>query len=175
MLNHLQQWLVCLKHYALMCLFVSSPARLPPGLHCILLSLFCYAMLGFALVDTERSYIIVLLQILLELGLLALICYAGLKWKDKLPRFSQTFSALVGVNLLLSAISIPVYHALVQQSDGVASVNQAAINVTMLIIFWNLAVLSLIFKRAFDITTLLSAMISFNYFLLYQFIVIWFS
>ena len=44
---------------------------------------------------------------------------------------------------------------------------------TLAILIWNLAVLSLIFKRAFEISTHLSAMISFNYFVVYQFIVIW--
>jgi hypothetical protein len=39
---------------------------------------------------------------------------------------------------------------------------------------WNLAVLSLIFKRSFEIPIQLSAMLSFCYFLIYQVIVFWF-
>ena len=39
----------------------------------------------------------------------------------------------------------------------------------------NLAVLSLIFKRAFEISTNLSAMIAFCYFVLFQFSVYWLS
>ena len=37
----------------------------------------------------------------------------------------------------------------------------------------NLAIISLIFKRSFEITTQLSAMISFNYFVVYQILVYW--
>jgi hypothetical protein len=33
--------------------------------------------------------------------------------------------------------------------------------------------LSLIFKRAFGLGTLISAMVSFNYFVLYQLIILW--
>jgi hypothetical protein len=52
------------------------------------------------------------------------------------------------------------------------SLTQFEIYLSIALIFWNLAVLSLIFKRAFGIGTLASAMISFNYFLLYQLIIV---
>ncbi len=173
MLFHFKQWLTCLKHYILMCLFVSGPERLPHSFHCILFSLLAYFLLGFSLVDGQRSYAIVFVQIVLELGLLALITRIILNWKKKQSRFHQAFSALIGVNLVISAISIPVYHILTQQISAGDGANPAVLNATMLIVFWNLAVLSLIFKRSFEINTILSATISFNYFLIYQIIVIW--
>ncbi len=171
---HFKLWLSCLKHYILMCLFVSSPDRLPRSLHCILFSLFAYCLLGFSLVDEQRSYALVIAQILLELGLLALVAHTGLKWKKKLVRFHQTFSALIGVNLVISAVSIPVYQVLTQKISAGDGIDPVIIYTTMVIVFWNLAVLALIFKRAFEINTVLSSMISFNYFLIYQFIIIWF-
>lgn len=174
MIFNFKQWLTCLKHYLLMCLFVSSPERLPRSLPCILFSVLAYCLLGFSLVDEHRGYAVVITQILLELGLLALVAYAGLNWKKKLSRFHQTFSALIGVNLVLSAMSIFVYQVLTPEINTAGGISPAVIYATMIIVFWNLAVLALIFKRAFEITTVLSAMISFNYFLIYQFIIIWF-
>lgn len=171
---HFKRWLTCLKHYILMCLFVSGPERLPHNLHCILFSLLAYCLLGFALVDEQRSYAMVVAQILLEVVLLALVAHTGLMWKKKQPRFHQTFSALIGVNLVISAVSIPVYQVLTQKINAGGGIDPVFINATMVIVFWNLAVLSLIFKRAFEINIVLASMISFNYFLIYQFIVIWF-
>ena len=157
-----------------MCLLISGPDRLPSGIQNIALSLFCYCLVGFALVDEQRSYATILQQILLELTLLAMVCYAGLKWKGLLPRFTQAFSALIGVNIIISVVSIPLYRFLVQSNELDAEISNTALNATMAIIFWNLVVMSLIFKRAFNINTLMAAMISFNYFLVYQFMVVWF-
>lgn len=170
---HLKQWLISIKHYALMCLLMSGPDRLPGGVQNIILSIFSYCLVGFALVDEQRSYATILLQIALELLLLALVCYFGLKWKGLLPRFTQAFSALIGVNVIISIVSIPAYRMLVRDDLVDGELNRVAINTTMAIIFWNLVVMSSIFNKAFNVTIVIAAMISFNYFLVYQFIVVW--
>ena len=170
---HLKQWLISIKHYALMCLLISGPDRLPGSVQNIILSIFCYCLVGFALIDEQRSYATILLQIALELLLLALVCYSGLKWKGLLPRFTQAFSALIGVNIIISIVSIPAYRMLVQDDLVDGDLNRIAINTTMVIVFWNLVVMSSIFKKAFNVNTLIAAIISFNYFLVYQFIVVW--
>ena len=173
MTYHINHWFVSLKHYVLMCLFLSGPDRLPGGTHSILISAFCYFVIGFSLVDEQRSYSTIVLQIVLELTLLALVIYAGLKWKKLLSRLAQTFSALLGVNMIISAVSIPVYHALTEDHASSGEINRSLLNVTLLIVFWNLSVMSLILKRALNINTLLAAMISFNYIMVYQFMIIW--
>ena len=173
MTHHLKQWLISLKHYVLMCLFVSAPDRLPASLYSILLSLFCYFLIGFSLVDEQRSYATIVVQIALELALLSVVIYTALRWKGLLSRLYQSLSALFGVNMVISAISIPVYEALTQGYSNETELSLSVLNVTLLIVFWNLSVMSLILKRALSINTLLAAMISFNYFMLYQFLIIW--
>jgi hypothetical protein len=42
------------------------------------------------------------------------------------------------------------------------------LQLNLLLLFWNLAVISLIFKRAFEIRTIVAGIIAFNYFLLYE-------
>ncbi len=170
--NIIGEWLVCLKHYLLMCLLLSSPERLRYNPYCVTLTLFSYFLIGLLLVDEQRSYAAVCAQISLELVMLGSIAYWGLRWKKFPGRFLQTFSALLGINMIITAVTIPIYRSVAQYEVNIANL---LIYVTLAILIWNLAILSLIFKRAFDISTHLSAMISFNYFVLYQFIVIWFS
>jgi len=175
MTDHLMQWLYCLKQYALMCVFASGPQRLPDSPACIVLSVFAYFLLGFALIGPEHSYTLVIAQILFEVALLSLLTYVGLKWKSMLSRFKQTWSALIGINLIISAVTIPVFRMMTDNSNTADSIGSSVLYVTMLMIFWNLAILSQIIKSAFEISTVMSAMIVFNYFLLYQFTVIWFT
>lgn len=173
MIYHLQQWALCLKHYTMMCLFASSPEHLPSSIHCIALSLISYLLLGLLLVDGQRGYLVVVSQILLELALLALITYAGLRLKQILSRMIQTLSALVGVNLIMTAISIVIYRLVAGDNLAAESLSQAVIHLLLALVLWDLAVLSLVFKRAFGIGALASVMITFNYFILYQFIIVW--
>ncbi len=174
MVQLLNQWLYCLKHYALMSVFVSTPDKLPYRLDCLILTLFCYCLLGFALVDEQHGYGLVLLQIALEVTLLALLAFLGLKWLAKLSRFSQCFSALVGVNFVISAVTIPIIHRITPDINSESAVDSELLYVTMVMVFWNLAAISQILKRAFEVNTVMSAMIAFNYFLIYQFTVVWF-
>ncbi len=172
MLNIIGQWLLSLRQYGLMCLLLSSPESLPYNRLNIALTLFCYFLIGLLLVDEQRGYLLVCAQIILELGMLGLIVYAGLKWKNLIARLPQTFSALLGINVIITAVTIPVYRAATRNEGNSDSL---LIYVTIAILIWNLAVLSLIFKRSLEISTHLSAMITFNYFVLYQFIIFWIS
>jgi hypothetical protein len=173
MIYHLKQWMHCLKHCAMMTLLASSPERLPNSLHCIVLSLLSYLLVGLMLVDAQRSYLTIVGHITLELILLTLITYVALRLKKTLSRIYQTLSALIGTNLIMTSISLPIYSLVIGNSLSNQSFTSLEINLSIALIFWNLAVLSLIFKRAFDMGTLVSAMISFNYFVLYQLIILW--
>jgi hypothetical protein len=169
MQNFFGQWLISLKHYLLMCLLLSSPDRLPYNRNILFLTGFVYYLVGLMLVDDRNSYALVCAQITLELFMLGLIGYVGLQARNSLPRFQQTFSALLGTNAILTAVTIPVYR-LVARDNADASL---LIYVTLAILIWNLAILSLIFKRSFEISTHLSAMISFAYFIIFQLTVYW--
>jgi hypothetical protein len=173
MAYHLKQWTHCLKHCAMMALLASSPEKLPNNVYCILLSLTSYLLVGLMLVDEQRSYLIIVGHIALELILLTLITYVTLRIRKTLPRMLQTMSALIGTNLIMTSVSLPLYSLVIDHNVSAQSVSQLEINLSMALIFWNLAVLSLIFKRAFGLGTLISAMVSFNYFVLYQLIILW--
>ena len=156
-----------------MSVFVSSPDRLPYRLDCLIFTIFCYALLGLTLVDEQRNFGMILFQITLELSLLALICYVGLLWLKKLSRFAQSFSALVGVNFVISAVSIPLANWLTADASS-ENPDSWILTITIIMVFWNLAVMSQILKRSFEISTIMSAMIAFNYFVVYQISAVWF-
>jgi hypothetical protein len=164
----LGQWLFSLKQYISMSLFLSSPERLPCNRYCTGLTILTYYLLCLGLVDEERGFAELAAHLTLELGLLALFVYTGLRWKKSMARFQQTFSALVGVNMIVTLASILLYRI------DTGYENPLENPLFYLLLLWNLAVMSLIFKRALDIPVHLSAMIAFNYYVVYQFILIWF-
>ena len=167
MQNIFGQWLYSLKHFLLMCVLLSSPKRLPYSPYPLLLTCFAYFLIGLLLVDEQRGYTVICAQILLEMTMLGMIGYLGLRWKESLSRWLQTFTALIGINVITTTVTIPVYYL---------SLNADNSNYTLLLYIiqiWNMAVLSLIFKRSFEISVQLSAMISFTYFIVYVSTVSW--
>ncbi len=167
MQNIIGQWLYSLKHFMFMCLLLSSPQRLPYSPYPILLTGFAYFVIGLLLVDEQRGYAVICAQIVLEMVMLGTIAYLGLRAKDSLARWLQTFTALIGVNVVTTLVSIPFYYL------GIDNEESSYVLALYFIQIWNMAILSLIFKRAFEISTQLSAMISFTYFVVYLFLVFW--
>jgi hypothetical protein len=164
----LKLWLACLKHYVKMCLFLSSPSNLPFNPKTVALTLLAYVMVGYTLLGNERNLISILGQILIEVGILYAISNTVLKLVKKPERLIQTMSALIGINLIVSLVSIPVFYLL--SSPTPDQLSPMALQINLILLVWNLAIISLIFKRAFQINTLLAGFIAFNYFLLYEFI-----
>ena len=169
--NLLKLWLYSLRHYVQMSLFSSSPANLPCSKPVIMLTLVTYVLVGLLLLGGQRSLASIVVQIGIEVGILFLITYIALKILDKPRRLMQTLSALVGVSVFISLISLLVTSALPHSNDP-EKINSATLQINLLLLFWNLSVISLIFKRAFEIRTLLAGVIAFNYFLIYEFLII---
>ena len=161
-------WLLCLQQYLQLALFRSTPARLPYNPYTIVLTLVAYTLVGFILLSDYASPVSIILQITIEVGILFLISLVALTLVGKRERLVQSLSALIGVNLLIGFISVPVFQFLPPSSEE--QVNLVTLQVTVLILVWNLAAISLIFKRSFEISTALAAFIAFNYFLLNSFI-----
>lgn len=165
------QWLECLKHYVRMCLFLSSPSNLPYSQGCILLTLLAYIGVGNLLLGDDRNLLSIALQIGIEVLLLFAISYTVLRLTHKLGRLIQTLSALIGINLIVSIVSLPLLLMLPATGDD-TTIDPLFLQLNLALLLWNLAIISLIFKRAFEIRTLLAGFIAFNYFLLYEYLLI---
>jgi len=171
MQNILGQWRISLRHYLWMCLLLSSPERLPYNPCALAITVIVYFAIGGLLVDNANDYGVIAARILLEIAMLAAIVRLGLNIRQWPERFAQTFSALVGINLVITAVSIPL-----QKLVGVDIEQPSALAfyIFIAILVWNLAAISLVLKRAFEISTPVSAIISFSYFIVNYIIVVLF-
>jgi len=161
------EWIICLKIYLRICMFMASPASLPPGLNCIMLSFLAYLVTGLLWLSDEQGVPAVVTQIILEISILYAFTVIILKFRNKIARLQQTLSALIGSSLIISMVSIPVLSMLPEASPE-GQINGFTLQVNLMLLFWNLAVISLIFKRSFEISTIAAGFIAFNFFLLFE-------
>jgi hypothetical protein len=165
------EWLASLKIYLQMSFFASSPARLPYSPSSIVLSTMAYLLVGEALLSEIKSLPSILLQVGLEIFIFFLISTFMLGLKKKRSRLLQTLSALIGVNLVISLFTLIVI-SMLPGYHNTESIDPLLLQLNLIILLWNLAVISLIFKRSFEIKTITAGFIAFNYLLLYEFIVL---
>ena len=127
-----------------MTLFSASPARLPYSPACLALTLIAYLIAGQVLLGDQRSFLSILGQIALEFFILLAISFVTLKIGAKIERLLQTMTALSGVSLIISFVSIPLLYILPQPIND-NEINPVTLQINLLLLLWNLAVISLIF------------------------------
>ncbi len=162
----------CARLYFRLSFFSASPEQLPCSIGCIIKAIALYCLVNLFLLNARSASSDVLIQVFIELGVLALFTIIGLKIIRKPERFIQTFSALVGIAMVISLISAPIYLILVPDFLSSSEINQTVINITVLLLIWNLAAISHILKRSFEISTLMSAVIAFNYLIVFEVIMV---
>lgn len=165
------EWLGCLRLYLRLCLFMASPADLPARQTSLLLTLIAYVITGFVILGDQIAALTIIGHIAIELAVLSAFSYLVLRFQQRQERLLQTLSALIGSSLVISLISIPVM-ALLPNGGSVQDPAPLTLQVNLLLLFWSLAVISLIFRRAFEIPTLAAGFLAFNYFLLYELLII---
>ena len=171
MMKQIYEWIVCLRCYLRISIFIDSPSSLPAGMACIPLTLLVYVITGVWWLADVQGVTAVLVQICLEVGILYAISFMVLKFRKKTERVLQTMSALIGSSLVISLVSMPVL-SLLPEAPGENEINALTLQVNLLLLFWNLAVISLIFKRAFEVSTIAAGFLAFNFFLLFELILV---
>ena len=170
-LHLLRLWLYCWVQFLRLALFISTPAKLPWNPALLLLSLAAYLLVGQWILGDSRPFSDILLQIGIEVGLLAAISFIALRLQGHGERFVQTLHALIGVNLIISLLSYPLIELLPDPMHN-DQPNMLAMQLSLLLLVWNLAAISLIFRRSFEISTLFAAFLSFGYFLVYEWLLL---
>jgi hypothetical protein len=164
-------WLYSLKYYLRICLFLSSPSELPHHAPSVLLSLAAYFIVAVIMLGGQYSLGVIIGYLAVELVMLYLITYLVLNAQKRLQRLLQTLSALIGSSLIVSLVNLP-FALMLPDAPEQAAQDEAVMHILRILLFWNLAIISLIFKRAFEVSTLLAGFLALNYFLFYELIVI---
>lgn len=158
----------CLWLYLKLSFFSATPSQVPWSWFCILKSIILYLLISAYLLDDQASIPEVVIKTAVDIGVLAFILYIGLKIIKKPERFHKSLSALIGIGLIISAISVPLYAIFTPGINSADGVTSSFVYLTFIIIIWNLAVISNIFKQTFECSTLLAATVTFNYFITLQ-------
>jgi hypothetical protein len=166
-----REWLISLRLYLQLSLFLAFPSSLPYSPGALVLSVFAYILVGVALLGEIKNLFQIMLQIGIEILILYLISYSVLALQKKPQRLLQTMSSLIGVNLIISIASLLLV-AMLPDMQRSETPDPMLIQLNLAILLWNLAAISLIFKRSFEIKTITAGFIAFNYLLLYEFIIL---
>jgi len=166
----LRQWLSSLRLYIRVCLFMASPADLPYSPASVVMTLVAYFATAVFLLGDQYDIGRILSLIVVEGVILYVISYLVLKARGLSVRLLQTLSALFGSGLVISLIGVPLLLLVPDADSGESGALARNLNLTLLL--WSLAVISLIFKRAFEISTIAAGFLAFNYFFLYELIIV---
>ncbi len=163
----LRLWLYCWVQFIRLSLFLSTPAKLPWNPALLAMTLVAYVLVGQLILGGIRPFADILLQIGIEVALLAWVTAIMLRLRQHRERFVQTLHALIGVNLIVSLTSYPLMELLPSPMRD-DQPDMLAVQLSLLLLVWNLAAISLIFRRAFEIGTLAAGFLAFGYFLVFE-------
>ncbi len=150
------------------CLLRAGPQDVPAASVVLALATGAYVGIGILVALASYPLIQALLLSALDTLLLAVIAQLGLRWRGHAQRFQQTFSALTGSGALLSLVSWPFMLILLRLPEGAADAALPSLLIVLLM-FWNIAVIAHILRRALSssyavgvLLALLYAIVSWN-------------
>lgn len=149
------------KLYWKICRFRAGPEDVPSVATLTVLTLLAYALLNFVVRagfgDLSVAYSGVSLLVI-TLFWTAMV-YGVLVFKKLTPRFQQTFTAILGTDVVLSLISMPL--AIIAGKFAMDSPVVALASAFWLLVFiWDVLVKGFIFHRAFNVSPLLGNLFS---------------
>ena len=167
----IKQWLASFRLFIRISLFMASPADLPYNPVGVVLTLVAYYGVALYVLGGQYEQTRIAILIAVEAIILIAISYLTLTARKLRGRLVQTLSALFGGGLIISLIGIPVMMLAPGNAEG--EVGSVARNLNLALILWSLAVISLIFKRAFEVSTLAAGFLAFNYLFFYELIIVY--
>jgi hypothetical protein len=131
------------------CLFRKGPQDVPAEMALLKLCLLGYGLSGFAVLLLNTPAPVAVLQILLDLVLLAGFLHLALLMSRHPRRFGQTLSALTGTSTLMGLLALPLMVWIVRQgADGDIQLPSLLLLVLMA---WSIAIIAHILRHALDI------------------------
>ena len=127
------------------CLFRKGPQEIPHSIQFLRLSTIVYALISYLLILQSTDSLNALLQLATELIIIFGFATLILSLANKLKRFVQTTSTLLGTDALISTFAIPILATLHQDSS-----NMSAIMTMLALMIWNWLVTAHIIRHALD-------------------------
>jgi hypothetical protein len=146
------------------CLFRKGPQDIPASAVLMKLCLLAYGASGFLVLLLGAPAPVALLQILLDLLLLAGLLYWILLLSRHPGRFEQTLTALTGAGALIALLALPLMHWIVRQGPGGDAVLPSLFMLGLM--FWSIAIIAHILRHALETTIWTGASYALGYTLL---------
>ncbi|BCG64290.1 MAG: hypothetical protein methR_P2063 [Methyloprofundus sp.] len=140
------------------CLFKSTPQDIPYSRFILRLSVASYALVSYLLIQLSVNDLQALLQVGVEIVLILIFTYLILTISNNRGRYTQTASALLGTDTLISALALPVIGTL-----SIDNNNLLAILTMLALMVWHWLVTAHIIRHALSQSFLFATGIAFLY------------
>ncbi|MCK4493355.1 MAG: hypothetical protein KAU26_04825 [Methylococcales bacterium] len=155
-----------LKFFYELALFKKSPEDIPTSSFLQLAVIFSYIVISFLMFFMSSSWTQALLHIAVEMILIALFCRIVLSWHKKLARYSQTFIALLGVDVVISLCAFPAVASLNTPMPEKSSFYLVVVLVYILLVLWHWLAAGHIFRKSLSESFIFGLGISLLYLML---------
>lgn len=140
------------------CLFDKGPQDVPASPVLLKLALSAYFVIGMALTVMETPWLEAILLVLLEMAMLLAFIWVGLMAAAKMNRWLQTSIAMLGTDVLLSSIALPLKAVLLANPDiGILHL------LLLLLMLWQIGVVAHILRHALSQTLAIGLALSIVY------------
>ncbi|MFZ1642793.1 MAG: hypothetical protein WAV07_15445 [Candidatus Contendobacter sp.] len=143
------------------CLFRKGPQDVPAGMALLKLCLLGYGLSGLLALLPSTSAPVALLQVLLDLALLAGPLHLALLVRRHPRRFEQTLSALTGTGTLMGLLVLPLMGWIVRQ--GSEGDTQLPALLLLGLMAWSVAIMAHILRHALDIPVWVGTLYALGY------------
>jgi hypothetical protein len=143
------------------CLFRKGPQDIPPSAVLMKLCLLGYGASGFLVLLLGTPAPVALLQILLDLVLLAGLLHLVLLLNRHPGRFEQTLTALTGTGTLLGLLALPLMHWIVRQGTEGDTTLPSLLMLGLMV--WSVAIIAHILRHALDTSVWAGALYALGY------------
>lgn len=129
-------------------LFRKSPQDVPKSLVLQYMVMFVYVSISFLMLYMSQPWFKSLLQVGLEIILVWVFCKTILFLAKKTERFQQTFTALIGIDALISFIAFPALSVLATPMPEGSEIPVLAFFIFVALILWHWVVTGYIVHHA---------------------------
>ena len=143
------------------CLFRKGPRDVPASMALLKMCLLAYGASGLLVLTLSVPVQVALLQILLDMVLLAGLLYLMLILHRHPGRFEQTLTALTGSGTLMGLLALPPMLWIVRQ--GPQGNSQFPSLLMLALMVWSIAVMAHILRHAFNTSVWIGALYALGY------------